>query len=169
MKFVVVFASREENVELLEDEIVSCLEAKDDDRNEVNGRDFSGILSSFEQYGGEESDALYVGQDRSALRVADMRKDVLGHKVCIQIVCEAPADCFDCESFLRGISVSHASKYKAIPGCPIAVVAWRCGGSLDIEPSEGCLEIGADGIAKEGVWNREGDSLVSIACNCTIC
>ena len=41
MKFVVVFASREENVELLEDEIVSCLEAKDDDRNEVNGRDLA--------------------------------------------------------------------------------------------------------------------------------
>ena len=169
MKFVVVFASREENVELLEDEIASRLEAKDDDRNEVNGRDFSGILSSFEQCNGEKSDALYAGQDWSALRVTDMSKDALGHKVCIRIVCEAPDDCFDCESFLRGISMSHADNYKAIPGCPIAVVAWHCEGSLDVEPSEGCLEIGADGLAKEGMWNCEEDSLVSIACNCAIC
>lgn len=123
MRFVMVFASRKGNAELLQDEIVSRLEATGDNCNVINGRDFSSILSSFERYGGEESDALYVGQDWSALRVADMRKDVLGHKVCIQIVCEAPDDCFDCESFLRGISVSHASKYKAIPGCPIAVVA----------------------------------------------
>lgn len=162
------FATRRDNSELLQQDIASRFEAKSsNDFNEIETRSYNRILKSFEEYAGNDCDALYVAANRQCLPVEDLREDSNNHNYCIQIICDIPENTRDCESLLCE-SIFCIGKFKVVSNeLPAVAIAWACEGNFDIESSEGCISINVDGSTNTEEWNCDDNkTLVSFACKC---